>query len=91
MADFAARSPSTYKLCAVRSAPVARAARIGARDHQGAATRAPTREGQPKTGELYGSGFPKAIFVPCAFLTANQRGALLRPKGPKTSLLRRLQ
>ena len=45
MADFAARSPSTYKLCAVRSAPVARAARIGARDQQGAATRAPTREG----------------------------------------------
>ena len=29
--------------------------------------------------------------MPCAFLTANQRGALPRPKGPKTSLLRRLQ
>ena len=83
MADFAARSTSTYKLCAVRSAPVNHAARIGARDHQGAATRAPIDEGYPKTGESHASGCPQGHFCALCLLTANQRRALLRPKGPK--------
>ena len=32
------------------------------------------------------AGAPRTISGPCAFLTANQRRALPRPKGPKTSL-----
>ena len=76
-------APPRYKLCAVRSAPVARAARIGARDHQGAATRAPIDEGYPKTGESHASGCPQGHLYALCLLTANQRRALLRPKGPK--------
>ena len=72
---------TSFVLCVVRPWPALRAsARATIR---GQLRERPHARANQKPVSCTVAAAPRAIFVPCAFQTANQRGACCHPRGPK--------